>query len=273
MSVGSLDIERVTALLNRAVGELVMPSFRRLGLGDVEHKATPGMLEDVVSRVDREVEAWLAPELAALVEGSEVIGEEATHIEPARLARLHTAEWVWLIDPIDGTRGFVDGTDHFGTMIALLERGKTRAAWIDLPARSQTFVAELGSGTYRNGERLRLAGEDTRLVPRGNLYTTFMTDALRNRVLAWPPQRFTPGEPSGCAALEYTNLAQGQKDFVVYHRLLPWDHAPGALVLSEAGGSTVHLDGSTYSARSTDQVTVCAGTERVSALVRQWLLT
>ncbi len=100
-----------------------------------------------------------------------------------------------------------------------------------------------------------------------------MTDALRNRVLGWPPQRYTPGEPSGCAALEYTNLAQGQKDFVVYHRLLPWDHAPGALVLSEAGGNTVHLDGSAYSARSTDQVTVCAGTDRVSALVRHWLLT
>jgi len=272
MSVGNLDIGRVTALLKRAVAELVLPSFRRLGPGDVERKLTPGLAEDVVSRVDREVEAWLTPELAALVPGSAVIGEEAAHADPGLLSRLHSAHWLWLIDPIDGTRGFVDGTDHFGVMIALLERGQTRAAWIDLPVREQTFVAELGSGTYRNGERLRLGARDTRCAPRGSLYTTFMTAELRSKLQAWPPERFTVGEPSGCAAVEYTNLAQGHKDFVVYHRLLPWDHAPGALVLSEAGGSCLHLDGSVYTATSRDQVTVCAGADRVSALVRQWLL-
>jgi fructose-1,6-bisphosphatase/inositol monophosphatase family enzyme len=272
MSVGNLDIERVTALLKRAVAELVLPSFRRLGPGDVERKLTPGLAEDVVSRVDREVEAWLTPELAALVPGSVVIGEEAAHADPGLLDRLHSAHWLWLIDPIDGTRGFVDGTDQFGVMVALLERGQTRAAWIDLPVRQQTFVAELGAGTYRNGERLRVTPEDRRRAPRGNLYTTFMSAELRANVQAWSPERFTHGDPSGCAALEYTNLAQGHKDFVVYHRLLPWDHAPGALVLSEAGGSTQHLDGRLYSPASTDQVTVCAGSDRVSALVRQWLV-
>src|SRR5690606_21515233 len=103
-------------------------------------KLTPGMAEDLVSRVDREVEAWLQPELEALLPGSLVIGEEATHADPSRLARLSSEQWVWLVDPIDGTRGFVEGTDHFGVMVALLEHGQTRAAWIDLPLREQTFV-------------------------------------------------------------------------------------------------------------------------------------
>lgn len=209
--------------------------------------------------------------LEALLPGSLVIGEEATHADPSRLARLSSEQWVWLVDPIDGTRGFVEGTDHFGVMVALLEHGQTRAAWIDLPLREQTFVAELGAGTYRNGERLRLPPGGARPLPRGNLYTTFMSAEQRAKVAAWPPGRFTPGEPSGCAALEYTNIAQGHKDFVVYHRLLPWDHAPGALVLSEAGGSTTHLDGRAYTAASRDQVTITAASERVSALLRQWL--
>jgi fructose-1,6-bisphosphatase/inositol monophosphatase family enzyme len=272
MSLGNFEIDRVSALLKEVVAELVLPSYRKLGPGDVQRKLTPGMAEDVVTRVDHEVEAWLEPELVALLTGSVVIGEEAAHADPGQLARLNSARWVWLIDPIDGTRGFIEGTDHFGVMIALLEHGQTRAAWIDLPARQQTFVAELGSGTYRNGARLQLPEDDAPSVPRGNLYTTFMTDEVRRKVRVWPPDRFTPGEPSGCAALEYTSLAQGYKDFVVYHRLLPWDHAPGALVLSEAGGSVLHLDGSAYSPASTDQVTVCAATDRVSARVRQWLL-
>ncbi|MET0413148.1 MAG: inositol monophosphatase [Polyangiaceae bacterium] len=271
MSTSKLELARVSALLQQVVAELVLPSFRRLGPADIELKLTPGLAQDVVSRVDREVEAWLGPRLRELVPGSVVIGEEAAHADPRVLDALSSAPWAWLIDPIDGTRGFVDGTDHFGVMIALLERGQTRAAWIDLPARGQSFVAEAGAGAYRDGERLRVPLAETGAL-RGNLYTTFMTAPVRDKVEAWAPGRFTPGEPSGCAALEYTNLAQGRKDFVVYHRILPWDHAPGALILAESGGSVLHVDGRSYAPANADQLTVCAGSTRASATVRQWLL-
>lgn len=270
-TAAKLDLARVSALLQQAIAELVLPAFRRLGPADIEIKHTPGLAEDVVSRVDREVEEWLTPRLQQLIPGSVVIGEEAAHADARVLDALSSAPRAWLIDPIDGTRGFVDGTDHFGVMIALLERGHARAAWIDLPARGQSFVAEAGAGAYRDGERLRVPLGDGGSL-RGNLYTTFMPAAVRDKVKAWAPGRFTLGEPSGCAALEYTNLAQGQKDFVVYHRILPWDHAPGALILAEAGGSVRHLDGSPYAPANADQLTVAAGSTRASAAVREWLL-
>ena len=73
---------------------------------------------------------------------------------------------------------------------------------------------------------------------------------------------------SGSAATEYTAVLRGEKDFVIYFRLLPWDHAPGALALVEAGGTAIHVDGRTYSAGSPDQVTICAGTPEVAAAVR-----
>jgi fructose-1,6-bisphosphatase/inositol monophosphatase family enzyme len=58
---------------------------------------------------------------------------------------------------------------------------------------------------------------------------------------------------------------------VVYHRLYPWDHAPGVILLTEAGGRAEHLDGSPYSIRSRDRVMILGSTPAVAAGVRGWL--
>lgn len=59
---------------------------------------------------------------------------------------------------------------------------------------------------------------------------------------------------------------------LVYHRLLPWDHAPGALAITEAGGSALHLDGSLYTPLSIDQVTIFAASSEIASTIRHCLL-
>jgi fructose-1,6-bisphosphatase/inositol monophosphatase family enzyme len=83
--------------------------------------------------------------------------------------------------------------------------------------------------------------------------------------------RYRPSTVQGCSAVEYTALIDGAKEFVVYHRLYPWDHAPGVILLTEAGGRAEHLDGSPYSIRSRDRVTILGSTPAVAAGVRGWL--
>ncbi len=271
-----VDVDRVASLLAEVVADEVLPHFRALPADAVEAKVTPGDPEDLVSTVDRAVERRLAAGLGGLLPGSTVVGEEAVCDEPGLLDALRCDGWVWLVDPIDGTKSFVRGEETFGVMVALARGGKTRAAWIALPARGELFVAEEGAGAFLDGVRLWVPPRTASTPggarpPRGTFYVRFMppaSAAALERAAAGRHGRL-PG--TGVAAIEYTSVLQGEKDFVVYHRLLPWDHAPGALLLTEAGGRVEHLDGRAYVPTAADRITIVPATPAIGADVRGWL--
>lgn len=253
----AIDIHAVTALIEEAAHTLVLPRFARLSTDEVRAKATPGDPEDVVTIVDREVEAYLTKALTSLTPSAPVIGEEAASHWPERLDVLASDQALWLIDPIDGTKNFVAGDSGFGMMVAYVVEGLTRAAWVVLPARHQTFVAEEGSGAFLNGKRI-LVSSVQEGPPRGSVLVRYMpgslgktvTDALDGHVKIIPS--------SGSAAIEYTDTLAGLRDFVIYYRLLPWDHAAPALLLTEGGGYVGHFSGQLYTARSENQLTIVA---------------
>jgi fructose-1,6-bisphosphatase/inositol monophosphatase family enzyme len=262
-------VDRVSQLVARVVVEEVMGRFRALEAGDIEAKPSADDPHDLVTAVDRAVERRLTSALVELRPGSVVVGEEAVHEQPGLLAALAGDAPVWLVDPIDGTRNFARGDDAFGVMIALVDRGATRAAWITLPARGQSFVAEAGAGAYLDGVRLRVSAPARPL--RGTLYTNYMPAPLAGAVARASAGRFLAHPGPGAAAIEYTSVVRGEKDFVVYYRLHPWDHAPGALLLAEAGGGVEHLDGSRYHPLDSRQLTVLGAAPAVCADVRGWL--
>ena len=248
-----------------------MPRFRALGTHDVVSKASTIDPDDVVTVVDHEVEARLERELMRLLPGSVVIGEEAASKSSTVLARLSGDGPVWIVDPLDGTKNFVRGDDTFGTIVALVEGGETRAGWIALPARDQILHGVRGGGTWLDGSRLRVPDQPTPDRPLGKLYTRFMpadvADDVKRRTIA----RYEPRPLAASAAIEYTAIIMGLQEFVIYYRLLPWDHAAGALLLSEAGGVVEHVTGERYRPTATDQVTIVAARETAAATVRRWL--
>lgn len=265
------DPARVSAFLEEVAGELMLPSWRRLALGEVTPKATALDPGDVVTTVDLAVERRLARGLRELLPGSAAVGEEAVHEEPGLLDALGGDGWVWLIDPLDGTRNFVEGNDRFGIMVALLRASETRAAWIHLPARRQTFFAEAGAGASLNGARLVAGGAGGAEPPAGTIYSRFMPGEVRAAMEARAAGAYRPAQEAGSACVEYTSVARGEKDFCVYYRLLPWDHAPGALILREANGVAEHLDGTPYAPTDTNQVTIVARSRGIADRIRQAL--
>lgn len=260
-------VDRVSALLAEVVAAEVTGRFGALAASDIEAKASAGDPEDLVTAVDHAVERRLTAALVELLPGSRVLGEEAAHARPELFSLLEGSDPVWLVDPIDGTRNFAAGDDAFGVMIALVDRGATRAAWITLPARGQRFVAEEGAGAFLDGVRVRVP--DPAHPLRGTLYTRFMPPEIAALARA-SEGRFVSRVGFSAAAVEYPCVVRGEKDFVVYHRLLPWDHAPGALLLGEAGGCVEHLDGARYHPRDRSQVTILAAAPAVAAEVRGW---
>jgi fructose-1,6-bisphosphatase/inositol monophosphatase family enzyme len=263
------DTDTITTLITEAADTLVLPRFRNLTPDDIENKSTAGDREDLVTAVDRDVEAWLTRTFSRMEPGAAVVGEEAVHVNPALLGRIAGEDPVWVIDPIDGTRNFARGRDAFGIMVARVEAGRTTAAWIHLPARGQMFVAEAGAGARLNGSPIRVPSRPHDAPLAGSLFTRYMPAEIR-AVVERQAVRLEQLPDSHCAAVEYTDTLRGEKDLLVYYRLLPWDHAAPALVLTEAGGSVQHLDGSSYTVRSANQVTLVGRHASVTAEARSW---
>lgn len=261
--------DAVAAIMREAAAEAIMPLFRALEAGDVEQKA-PG---EVVTRADRDAEAMMTPRLQALIPGSRVIGEEAASEDPGLLRGVDGGD-VWLLDPLDGTANFAAGRPDFAVMVGLLREGVAMASWILAPTDGVLAVARRGEGAYVDGRRVRASEAAPTLDRcRGAVLTRFLPAPLADCVRE-NGRRFgaiLPG--AGCAGVDYPKVATGAMDFVLFWRLLPWDHVPGTLFLEEAGGHVARLDGSPYRAADQSPGLLAASNRDVWTMVRDALPT
>lgn len=217
--------------------------FRQLADSDVTEKA-PG---EVVTVADRRSEEIIDAGLRRLSPGSEVVGEEGVAADPLVLDRLAGPSEVWLVDPLDGTANFAAGRQPFAVMVARRRAGVTEAAWILDPMADRLLVARAGVGAYRDGVVARTIAEAPKLESlRGAVPTRFLPTELQARVSAGAGRvgAVLPGQH--CAGQEYADIVDNQQHFAIFWRTLPWDHAPGALLVEAAGGVARRLDGSVY---------------------------
>lgn len=236
MSV-EIPIDRVSEVLRVLADEHMLPWFRRLRRADIEEKA-PG---ELVTAVDRDMEQALCPHLMAMLPGSRVVGEESVADVPALLDGLDQGD-VWLVDPLDGTRNFTEGRPDFAAMVALLRDGEPIASWIWAPIHNRLTVAERGAGAWLNGGRLRAAAPGPKAV--AVVKPRFLPEAFRTRLTA--RASFPMAEGSGAAGIDYPDLLLGRWRYLLFWRTLPWDHAPGSLLVEEAGGRVARLSGRRY---------------------------
>ena len=240
--------------LVRAVGRAeVMPHFRMLRPEDVQLKTGP---LDIVTVADEAAEAQLTKALLGRYPTAIVVGEEATAKDPTLLDRIAAAEMCFILDPIDGTSNFAAGLPLFGMMVAVTRFGRTIAAVIHDPVGDDTAVALDGQGAWmerRDGgtDALRVAAPADVAKMDGALSWRFMPEPTRSQVCARLP-RLAGAWDYRCAAHQYRLAASGACHFLVYHRMMPWDHAAGELLYREAGGFVARLDGTPYSPASTE---------------------
>jgi fructose-1,6-bisphosphatase/inositol monophosphatase family enzyme len=268
-------IERVSTIVRDVVSTVVMPSFRSLRPEDIHPKDNPSDPDDLVTVVDKVAERYLIAALHDLVPGAAFIGEEAACEQPALLSALSASAPAWLIDPIDGTKNFARGHADFGVMLALVERGRARASWMAVPAAQPAgylVVSERGRGTRIDGAPIAPSRTISSMA-RGTIHTRMMPADLARDVLDRLRGRYEPRPSTGSAATEYSAIIRGGKDFVIYYRLLPWDHVPGALAITESGGAGLHVSGDPYVPLSPNQVTIFAASPELAETIRSWLMT
>ena len=259
-----VDLAAVAQLLRDVAEEVINPRFRQLTDADVSQKS-PG---EIVTIADREAEALLVQGLGRLLPRVPVVGEEGAAEQPAVLDLLAAPGPVWLVDPLDGTSAFVAGSPQHAVMVALVNGGQTVAAAIYQPQHDRMFLAELGSGAFADGVRLQRTPSGSDLASlRGGVLRRFLDDRTRAAVNA-AAHRFgdlTPG--TTCAGIEYPLIAEGIQDFLLFWRTLPWDHAAGALLETEAGGVARRLDGSDYTPTRPGEGLLVSGDEVMDSRV------
>ncbi|MBG54010.1 MAG: inositol monophosphatase [Rhodobiaceae bacterium] len=231
------DMDRLATLLRAVATDIIMPRYQALGSGDIEEKSKG----DFVTIADREAEFALTPELKGMVPDSIVVGEEATAADPSLLDAADTDKPIWYVDPIDGTSNFINGLPGFAIMVAFADRSEVRQSAIFFPVSGTLYMAEKGAGAF-----VQEAGKVALKLPRRSGPDALNVAHAAFYTKHFPPQWDAPLERLQqsvalstndlAAACEYTDIACGRKDLATYHRMLPWDHAPGSLILREVGG-------------------------------------
>ena len=246
--------------LVRAVGRAeIMPRFRRLGPEDIRSKTGP---LDLVTAADEAAEAQLAKGLRAHFPDVVVVGEEASAKDPTLPDAIAGAALCVIVDPVDGTSNFAAGLPLFCTMLAVTRHGETVAAVVHDPVGDDTAIALRGEGAWLEGRdggvsRLQVAAPAPVSAMAGSLSWRFIPEPRKSHVCARLP-RVGAAWDYRCSSHQYRMLAAGHCHFAAFHRLLPWDHAAGVLLHSEAGGYAARLDGSPYSAARSDGGLICA---------------
>lgn len=257
-----METDDVLDLMRSTAAEIITPRFRALADGEVIEKR-PG---DLVTIADREAELAITPALQRAYPDAMILGEEAAEADPALLDAFAVAEHSFTIDPVDGTHNFVMGNTDHAVMLAELRFGEVVRGWILLPAYDRAYVAEKGAGAWCDGERL------PSLTPSA--------DPAAWRGIGSTPQLQTGEYPPlaqvqptwNCAGVDYANLANGTVDYVVLNHAKPWDHAPGSLLVAEAGGTTIRWDGSAYLPADTRPGLISGASVSVAGTVRNAVL-
>jgi len=237
-----LDINKVTDLVSEVAATEVMPRFQSLQ----DHEVSEKKGGDLVTVADVAAERVLTRRLSGLLPGSLVVGEEAVHDSPDLMEHLSDDGPVWTIDPVDGTGNFARGKPVFAVMVGLLKGGETVAGWIHDPVNARTAVAELGSGARLDGAVLpgNSASDLAEMV--GTLHASSYASKEISSQVQQRRARLNTIKSLSCAGWEYLRLAQGEMQFSLFTRLMPWDHVPGTLIFSEVGGCALCLDGTPY---------------------------
>jgi fructose-1,6-bisphosphatase/inositol monophosphatase family enzyme len=233
-----METDAITSLLQEVAAEVITPRFRALDSEEVWEKG-PG---DFVTEADAEAERRLTRVLQDAYPDALVLGEEAYAADESLMDAYSAADHAFTIDPVDGTKNFVHGSPDHAVMVAERLGGAVVRAWIWHPQHRHMYVAERGAGAYADGERLTTS-------PPAGPPSTWRGRTSRRRWLGRTLDGMAPLDLSWVSCgVDYPRLVLGEADYLLYRDTKPWDHAPGSLLVTEAGGVVGRPDGTSYTA-------------------------
>lgn len=259
-----IDTDKIATIIREVAEDKIVPRFRQLEAGHVRSKSSP---TDLVTIADEEAEIELTRIFKDVMPGSQVIGEEAVASKTLTRDALHDSDdYIWIVDPVDGTGNFVRGEPVFGTMVALVKGGERLASWIYQIPRERMITAQKGEGVRIDRKPFTppapIPADADFKDMSAFISGRYMPPSLRHQVedLIGVLKDTTTRT---CCAWEYVELLEGERAFSVYKRIEPWDHHAGVMLLEEAGFFVRKWDRTPYTTRDLTGGVVSAPSEEL----------
>lgn len=203
---------------------------------------------DLVTEMDIMSEEIIVNTIKSNFPGHGIVAEEGSSIESE-------SEYLWIIDPLDGTTNYAHGFGFFAVSVALQKNDDgIIAGVVYAPYLDETYTALKGGGSFLNGRHLQVSGTselEKALIATGFPYDVKETE-LNIRFFSEFVLKAQAVRRPGSAALDLCCVAAGKFDGYWELKLSPWDMAAGSLIVQEAGGKVTGCSGSEFSLHKGD---------------------
>lgn len=192
---------------------------------------------NIVTESDLAIENFLKKELTALIEGSTFFGEEGDERKEG--------DYIWIVDPIDGTQNYARGLGNCVISIGLLHHDEVILGVVYNPYSEELYKAEKGQGAFLNDRPIHVSNrkfEDGLLCTALSLYRKEYAD-ICGAIILDAYKECNDVRRFGSCAVELCYLASGRCDLYFEIRIFPWDYSGSEIILREAGGLLVGYDG------------------------------
>ena len=239
-------IDYISELLVEVNKSIILKYYKNLSSKHIDTKSSD---DDFVSIADKESEIYIVKNLLGFLNINQYIGEETSYSNKDDHKTFKTNGLYWVIDPIDGTKNYINGKNEFCSMISLVFNSIPIASFVYCPLKDLLVYAFKGFGTYslkiktKKIDQLRIQQNSfTNIVGSGG--TKGIQEPLRQKVLQ-NLRKYTNRLFIGSAGIEAIMLASNETQFVFHGRVTPWDHSPLDLIIKESGGCVYMLNDKT----------------------------
>jgi len=236
-------INYISDLLVEVNELIILKYYKNLSSKHINTKSSD---DDYVSIADKESEIYIVKNLIGFLNINQYIGEETSYTNKDDYKSLEKNALYWVIDPIDGTKNYINGKNEFCSMISLVFNSIPIASFVYYPLKNLLVYAFKGFGAYsleiktKKIIQLRIQQNSfDNIVGSGG--TKGIEEPLRQKVLQ-NLRKYTNRLFIGSAGIEAIMLASNETQFVFHGRVTPWDHSPLDLIIKESGGCVYMLN-------------------------------
>jgi fructose-1,6-bisphosphatase/inositol monophosphatase family enzyme len=230
-------LEYITSILTDVNDKIILHYFNNLSPNDINTKSAS---DDYVSIADKKSEDFITSKLFKFLDITKIIGEESAFSNKDNYLSLLNEPLLWVIDPIDGTKNYINGNQNFCSMISLVKDNYPIASFIYKPLERELIYAFKGYGAFKLNVNTKVStklkieiNESNEIIGSGG--TKGIPDNFRQSIL-FNLRTYTKRLFIGSAGIETVMMATNKIQFIFHGRVTPWDHSPFQLTIKEAGG-------------------------------------
>lgn len=229
-------VEYIMNVLINVNKKIILRYYKNLKSFDISTKTSN---DDFVSIADKKSEEIISKQLSGFLDVNDILGEETAYLDK-RYDKYLDKSLLWVVDPIDGTKNYINGKENFCSMISLVNYMLPIAAFIYYPLKNIFVYAFKSYGAFlvdtNNKISTRLSINQSNILKTiGSGGTKGIPENHRQSILHNLKTR-TDRIFIGSAGIETIMLAKNEIQFIFHGRVTPWDHSPMDLIIKEAGG-------------------------------------